>query len=130
MNKKGFTLIELIVAIMVIIVAFMALISVFTGVMPKGIALEFISKSTYLANLLIEEDLSKDFYSISSVSPTNFSSPFDKFSYEIVVDFVTTAEPDVVSANGTNFKRVKARVWSKLSPTIEVVTLVTTYESL
>ncbi|OGC09963.1 hypothetical protein A3J90_02800 [candidate division WOR-1 bacterium RIFOXYC2_FULL_37_10] len=130
MNNKAFTLVELVVAIVVISVSFLALIAVFTAVMPKSMGVESISKATYLANRITEETAAKKFSSISSVGQTNFAIPFDKFKYEIVIDFVTTAEPDVVSVNPTNFKRVKVHVWSNLSPTVEVVTLVTTYESL
>ena|SRR3989339_579457 len=127
MGQKGFTLIELVIAIVVVSIAFYAIISVFITVAPRNINAEDLSKATYLANRVMEETTAKSFSSISSVSPTSFASPFSNYNYQVVVDYVTTAEPDVVSVNPTNYKRVKVRSWGGFSSTVEVITLVSTY---
>lgn len=126
-SRSGFTLIELVVALAVVSIAFYAIISVFATVAPRNINSEDLSKSTYLANRIMEETTAKNFAGILSVSATSFSSPFNNFNYKIVVDYVTTAEPDVVSGSPTPHKRIKAQTWGGLSATVEVITLVSTY---
>lgn len=129
MNKKAFTLIELIVSVVIIAIAFYSLVVVFVAVMPKNISVEDSSKAVYLANKLIEQTTAKAFGDVSSSSVANFPSPSNKFSYQLVVDYVTIADPEVVSASPTELKRVRAKVWTSSLSTIEVRTLVASYES-
>lgn len=127
MKKQGFTLVELVVSLVIISIAFYAVISVFITVAPRNINIESLSKATYLSNRILEETMAKDFNSIASVSATNISSPFNNFQYQITVDFVTTSEPDSVSVQPTPYKRVKVRVWGGIGAQSEVVNLVTNY---
>ncbi|MBI5701648.1 prepilin-type N-terminal cleavage/methylation domain-containing protein [Candidatus Saganbacteria bacterium] len=126
-GRQGFTLIELIISIVVVSISFYAVISLFISVAPKSINVESWSKAAFLANRVLEETVAKDFNNISSVAATSFASPFSNFEFQITVDYVTTSEPDVVSAQATPYKRVKVRVWGGIGAQAELVNLVTNY---
>ena len=128
--KKGFTLIELIVGIAVISISFLALITVFTTVVPRNIDVEGLTKATFLAEGKMEEILVQPFGSITDEAGTSFPAPFEKQKYAVEVHHVSADDLDsyVVPADSPDYKNVKVKVWSGLIDTIEVVTLVTTYE--
>ena len=132
MNSKGYTLVELVISMVVITIAFYALISVFITVVPQNVKVEEIAKTTYLANRVMDETVVKSFTSIESVPITAFNPPFDQYRYQVVKNYVTTAEPDSVypGPGSTPLIRVKVRVWKTGSGTLEFTTLVGTYEKL
>lgn len=127
--SKGFTLIEAIMAIVIIAIAFYALISIFFTVVPKIIDAEALAIATHLAEEKIEELMVKDFSGITSVSATSFGGDFSNYYYQIIVNYVSSEELDtVVDPTVTDYKRVKAQVWSNLAGTLEIVTLSTSWE--
>ncbi|MBI5699931.1 type II secretion system protein [Candidatus Saganbacteria bacterium] len=128
MRKTGFSLVELIIAVVVIGIAFYALISVFITVAPRNVNVEDITKATHLAFEKMEETTVKPFTSVASVSATSFTGDFSNFQYQVIMNYVTSSEPDVLAPGATSYKRVKVRTWGGLSGTVELVTLVTTYE--
>lgn len=128
MKSRGFSLIEMVIAIVIIGIAFYALISVFITVAPRNVNVEDITKATHLAFEKMEETTVKNFTGVATVSATSFTGDFSQFQYQVVVDYVTSTEPDVVAPGATSYKRVKVRTWGGLSGTVELVTLVTTYE--
>ena len=128
MRRAGFSLIEMVIAIVIIGIAFYALISVFITVAPRNVNVEDITKATHLAFEKMEETTVKNFTGVATVSATSFTGDFSQFQYQVVVDYVTSTEPDVVAVGATSYKRVKVRTWGGLSGTVELVTLVTTYE--
>jgi len=128
MKKPGFSLIEMVIAIVIIGIAFYALISVFITVAPRNVNVEDITKATHLAFEKIEETTVKPFTSVASVSATSLTGDFSQFQYQIIMNYVTPDEPDVLSSGATSYKRVKVRTWGGLSGVVELVTLVTTYE--
>jgi prepilin-type N-terminal cleavage/methylation domain-containing protein len=127
MGRKGFTLIELTIAIVVVAIAFYAIISVFSSVAPRNVSAEDLSKATYLANRVLEERSAKSFSGITSEAATNFASPYANFIYQVTVTYASTAEPDNISASATILKKLSVRCWGGMSGTIEVITLVATY---
>jgi prepilin-type N-terminal cleavage/methylation domain-containing protein len=128
MKSRGFSLIEMVIAIVIIGIAFYALISVFITVAPRNVNVEDITKATHLAFEKMEETTVKNFTGVATVSATSFTGDFSQFQYQVVVDYVTSTEPNVVAPGATSYKRVKVRTWGGLSGTVELVTLVTTYE--
>ena len=128
MKSRGFSLIEMVIAIVIIGIAFYALISVFITVAPRNVNVEDITKATHLAFEKMEETTVKNFTGVATVSATSFTGDFSQFQYQVVVDYVTSTEPDVVAVGATSYKRVKVRTWGGLSGIVELVTLVTTYE--
>lgn len=129
MNKKGYTLIEFVIAIIVISIAFYAIIAVFINAAPRSVNVEDMARAEYLASRVLEETVAKGFQNISCVPAAAFPAPFQNFASETTVTFVTSTEPDVASLYETNYKKVRVKAWGGLAPTIEVITLVTTYES-
>jgi len=129
-GSKGFTLLEFIISVAVIGIAFYALISVFITAAPRDINARTLTIGTHLLNLKTEETMLKGFAGINNVAATNFPAPFNNYSYEVVWQYVTTAEPDVVPFPyiSTYYKRIKVRVWGLQLNTLEVVTLTTYYQ--
>ena len=128
MNKKGLTLIEIIIAILIVGLAFYSIIKVFAAVMPQNFKTEDISRATFLANMVMEETTVKSFSSISSVSQTSFSSPFAQYKYKVDVAYLSESDPSVTSVSTTDVKRVITSVWGQFLNTVEVFTIVGTYE--
>ena len=126
--KKGFTLVELITGIAIIAVSFIGLIAVFTAVVPRNIDIEGLTRGTFLAEEKMEEVLVQPFSSITNESVVSFSPPFDRNKSEVEVHYVQQSDLDAYVAGPTDYKNVKVKVWSDVIDTIEVVTLVTTYE--
>ena len=129
-GSKGFTLLEFIISVAVIGIAFYALISVFITAAPRDINARALTIGAHLLNLKTEETMLKGFAGIDNVAATNFSAPFNNYSYEVVWQYVTMAEPDVVPFPyiSTYYKRIKVRVWGPQLNTLEVTTLVTYYQ--
>ena len=127
MGRKGFTLIELTIAIIVVAIAFYAIISVFVSVAPRNVNAEDLSKASYLANRILEERSTKTFSSVTSEATTAFSAPFSNFNYQVNVNYVSTSEPDNASVGPTILKKLSVKCWGGMSGTVEVITLVATY---
>jgi len=130
-NEGGLTLIETVIGMAIMAVAFSILMWVFTNVTPRTAAVESLNKKAYLAQEKIEEFLARPFTLVTSQAATSFSGSFSDYQYQVVVNYVATSELNTPVAGPTPFKNVKVRVWGgKVDPaqTIEVVSLVATYE--
>ncbi len=90
--KKGFTLIELIIAIFILALGITAVFAIF----PLGIQIVGFSKmstiATYLGGAKIEEIISKPYNEIFSESKQTLDSPFSAYSGETEVSCV---DPDL-----------------------------------
>lgn len=131
--KKGFTLIETVVGLVIIGIAFYVLISVFIAIAPRTARVETLNKKAYLAQEKIEEYLTRPFTAVSSVAASSFAGNFSSYNYQIVVTYVATSDLNSAVGYATPFKNVRVRVWGgpvDAAETVEVVTLVTTYEAL
>jgi len=127
-KAQGFTLVELIAGIAIIAISFIALISVFTAVVPRNIDIEGLTRATFLAEDKMEDVLVAPFAGITSESAAYFPPPFNKNLNAVEVHYVGAGDLDTPVAGPTDYKNVKVKVWGELIDTIEVVTLVTTYE--
>jgi len=127
-KKRGYTLIELVIAIVVVAIGFYSIMALFINVVPKNINVETLSRSSHLANKVAEETLAKGFSNISSVSPTAFSSPFSGYTYMVSVNYASTLEPNNTSMTPTNYKKVEVKCWGGTASTVEIITLVGSYE--
>ena len=126
--KKGVTLVELIISIVIMAIAFYALINVFTTIAPQDVDVRSLTVGTHLLNEKMEEVMLKNYTGLATQAATSFNSPYNDYKYQVVLDYVTSSEPDVVSGTDTGFKRVKVRVWGLKLNTLEVVSLAATYE--
>ncbi|MFA4967313.1 MAG: type II secretion system protein [Candidatus Margulisiibacteriota bacterium] len=127
MKNKGFTLVELVMAIAIFSIAAYALITVFTIVAPKDINANVLTVGSHLMNRKMEE-VTLHAFPINSFPTAPFGPPFDNYFSEVIAQYVTAAEPDIVSGVATDYQRIKVRVWGPNLGTIESVTIVATYE--
>jgi len=130
-NRRGLTIVETVIGLTIMAIAFYALIGVFVTLLPRSARIETINKKAYLAQEKIEEFLTRDFGSLSSTPETSFPGSFSDFKYSILVTYVTTSDVNTQVAGPTNFKNIKVFVWGGgVDPqlSVEVVSLVTSYE--
>jgi prepilin-type N-terminal cleavage/methylation domain-containing protein len=130
--KKGMTLIEVIMAMVIIGIAFYTLIALYITLAPRNVLVENINKKISLAQEKIEEYLSRPFSKVTSVSPATITTPsFGQYKYSIVVTYVATSDLNTSVTGPTPFKNVKVRVWGgplDTLGTVELTSLMVTYE--
>lgn len=126
MSKKGFTLIELVMTVVIAGIAVYALLTVFITSTSKNVGLESLSMGLYLANGKLEQVSNQSYSSITGEATSPFGSGFSDFSSTVNFDYVSSEALDVPVAVDYGYKRVIVRVSSsQLSSSIEVSTLVT-----
>lgn len=123
---KGFTLVETIIAIVVIGVVFLGLLAIFTGVFTNAARDEIVTIATGLAKGEIERVTSLSFSNILDQhrdSPVSFVGDFSNYSWQVRVDAVPSA---IANDPGmANYKQVEARVTNALIGDINLKTIVT-----
>ena len=75
-QEKGFSLIEVTIAVAIIGLAFYSLISVFKVIAPEDVNARTISVGAHIASRLSEETMSRGFNNIASVAATSVGAPF------------------------------------------------------
>ncbi|KAF0134135.1 MAG: hypothetical protein FD145_891 [Candidatus Saganbacteria bacterium] len=128
MRKGGFTLVELLIAVGIMGIAFYALISVFFSLAPRDINARSLTIGAHLLNEKIDEATVLPFNALASQGVAAFPAPFDNYYNQVVVNYAATAEPDNTTETITNYKKVKVTVWGPELNSIEANTLATTYE--
>lgn len=123
---KGFTLIETIIAIMVIGVAFLGLVAVFTGVFTNAARDEVMSIATMLAKGETERVSGLSFANVADEnrdSPVAFTGNFTNYSWQVRVDAV----PVAIASDPTmaNYKQVEARITNAIIGDVSLKTIVT-----
>ena len=131
MRQRGLTLVETVIGLTVIGIAFYILIAVFVTLSPRTIQVETLNKKVYLAQEKMEEYLARDFTAIASVAAASFTGDFSTYSYQITAANVNSSDLNTATSEATGFKNVKVRVWGgpiDSAAAVEIVSLVTTYE--
>lgn len=123
---KGFTLVETIIAIVVIGVVFLGLLAIFTGVFTNAARDEIVTIATGLAKGEMERVTSLSFSNILDQyrdSPVSFGGDFSNYSWQVRVDAVPAA---IANDPGmANYKQVEVRVTNALIGDINLKTIVT-----
>lgn len=131
-NRQGMTLIEVIMAVVVIGLAFYSVIALYITLAPRTARVENINTKVYLAQEKIEETIARQFANISSSGPTSIESPgLGNYSYQIVVAYVATSDLNTAVGGPTPYKNVKTKVWGgplDQSSTVEIISLAASYE--
>jgi prepilin-type N-terminal cleavage/methylation domain-containing protein len=130
--RKGLTLIETVIGLAIIGIAFYSLMAVFVTLAPRTARIESVNDKVYLANEKMEEYLTRSFAQLANVSATPLTGTFSDYNYQIVVTYVATSDLNTAVGGPTQFKNVKVRVWGSkpdTSATVEVVSLVSSYET-
>jgi len=107
MKAKGFTFIELIMVILIVGIAVVPLIQMFTTSLKGSADTEATSIALELAQDKMEETKQLGFAATSSTSGT-FASPFTAYSYQVTVGYVDQNFNN--SGSPTNYKKVEVKV--------------------
>lgn len=108
--KKGITLIEVIISIVVIAIIMYSSVQVFVSSGAKGANVEVFSVAQSLAENKLEECIGKSFAYISSEAQTSFSSPLNSYSYQIVVNYVSKEALDASVGYTTSYKKITVQI--------------------
>lgn len=124
--KKGFTLIELVMAIVIAGVIVVPLLNVFINTSTGNPSLEALNTALHLAEAKMESVSNKDFASIVSEGTAPFGGDFSAYNSEVVMHYVASSEIETfVDPVVTDYKWVKVKITSaKIQGTIELTTLV------
>ena len=113
--KTGFTLIEVIIAIFILIVGIMAAFQLF----PLGIQVEKSAQMTTVASQLgqgeIEEIISKSYdeISIGTTEKNPFESPYDSYQREIRIVYVDPNNNLEETASESGIKKIEITIFWK-----------------
>lgn len=127
--KRGFTLIELIIAIFILTVGISAILVMF----PLGIQIvkssEMATVATQLAQEKIEEIISKSYTDISSETKQQLSSPFSAYWREVEMTYFDPDNPEVTPSVNKGIKKVEVTVSWELplkvvGKSIKIMTLI------
>lgn len=128
--KKGMTLIEVIMTMVIVAIAFYALVAVYATLSRRNVSIETINEKLYLAQEKMEEYLALPFNSVVTVNTTTIESAnFRDYKYQILVTTVATSDLSTVVASSP-FKKVQVKVWggqTEASSTIELDSLAVSY---
>lgn len=130
-GKPGLTLIETAIGVVIISIAFYALIAVLIDLAPRSVTMESVDRMTFLAQEKMEEYLARGFTSVTNEAPAVFGGIFSNYQYEVTADYVYPDDLDTPVALPTQLKNVKVKVWGEGATavgTVELVTLVMTSE--
>jgi prepilin-type N-terminal cleavage/methylation domain-containing protein len=125
--KKGFTLIELVMAIVIAGIIVVPLLNIFINVSTKNPTLEPLGIALHLAEGKMESLINKEFGNITAESLTPFGADFSDYNSEVIIHYVASTELETyVDPATTDYKWLKVKVTSNdFSGTVEVVVLVT-----
>jgi len=119
----GFTLIETIISILIIGIAFTGLLAVFTAVFKDALYDEAVAVSCMLARGEMEKAIAQGF-SITS-SSGNYTGPFSNYSWEVVVGAVPQEIADDPDMN--NYKEITVYVTNQIAGRVYLKTIIANY---
>ncbi len=111
--KQGFSLIEAILAVVIIACSFLGLVIVISNTTLGNVRLDASTTSTFLARGKMAEMMAKDFSALTSLPTTTFGNTigsFSSYSYTVTVTYVDVGNLDTAVAGPTSYKRVDLSV--------------------
>ncbi|MEE8638345.1 MAG: prepilin-type N-terminal cleavage/methylation domain-containing protein [Candidatus Margulisiibacteriota bacterium] len=109
-NKRGFTLVELIISIVVIAIIMYAAIGIFVASGAKGVNVEVFTVAQSLAENKLEQAMAQDFGDVTDEAEANFSGDLNQYSYEIVMDYVSGEALDTPVGSPTDYKKIRVLI--------------------
>lgn len=92
-NRRGLTLIEIIILLAVLAFAIPAVLMAFAQIVGKGADVQTVAVATNLAQEKMEGLIrGKTFAQIVSEGPADFTGSFSTYNYQIVVDYVDSGD--------------------------------------
>jgi type II secretory pathway pseudopilin PulG len=127
-NKKGFTIIEVIIFIVIASVGFLILSATYTSVLEYNATGENLSVATSLCEGMMEEILdTHSFDTIANVSQTAFASPFGSYTYQVNWYYVHPVNLKENAGVVTDYKVVKVIVDHGCIEPVQLTTLMVNY---
>jgi len=126
--RNGFTLVETIISVVVIGIAFLGLLAVFTGTYTRAVYGDALTTATMLADGEMERVKGLGFASVSDQNrdaPVAFGGNFSNFFWQVRVDAVPVAI--ATDPTMTNYKKVEVRVSNGIIGYVSINTVVTNY---
>jgi len=87
-NRKGFTLIEVVISMVVIAIIMYSVIAVFITAGVRGVNVEVFTVAQSLAEGKMEEVMALPFDSIQQINATPFLGDLNAYHYQVEVDYV------------------------------------------
>lgn len=112
LGNKGFTIIEAILAAIILIAAFVSLSSVMTETTRDNIEVDLLTTDIMLARRTMAITMAKSFDNVQTITATSFGGSFSGYTYAVDVDYVERAALNVPVAHVTDYKRVIVMVSS------------------
>lgn len=122
-KKRGFTIIELVIAIVVISIAVGTLLTVLAAQSQSTIIPYITQVATGLAEQEMERITSLRFAQVINAGPTPFVFPFQDYTLQVVVSAVPVAIAD--DPGMTDYKQVQVIVANSTIGSINLTTIVT-----
>jgi len=126
-SKKGYSLIELIIVIIIIPICIGGVAIVFQNVLVRGFRVRAMTTSAALAEEKMDETLRLGYSDVADVSSTAFGAPFGDYTYTVVVINVESNALDTSVVAATGYKNVKVNVTHSEIGTITLTSLLTDY---
>lgn len=123
MNQKGFSLIEMVIAIIILSVAVGTLLVAFSNVLSSTLTPEIIGVGTNLAEKEMERVTGLRYSAVADVATTAYTGNFSNYSYKIDVTAVPVALAS--DAGMTNYKQVKVTVTHASAGAVSLTSIVT-----
>ncbi len=123
-DKRGFTIVEVVLLVVIIAVALIPLLSVLGNVLHGSAGHYSIRVAAFLSQGLMEEVTGRNFEHIESFSlqEGELSRMHKDFTAEVEVVYVRPEDFNLPAADETDFKRIKVSV-SRRDRTTELVTV-------
>ena len=111
MSKRGVSLFEIIIAIVIISIAILAVSVMFQLPLKGGVSTRFLTVATGLAEEKMDEVLRLGYTSIANQGPSSFPSPFSDYQYQVSWHYVQEANLTTsVDPTVTEYKNVQVSV--------------------
>ncbi len=121
--SRGFTLIELIIAVSVLAIVIGTAVSVLGDILNSTVQPEILDTSTHLAEREMERISFMRFSQVANAGPANFTSPFSNYSYQVTVSPVPAALANDPGMAG--YKQVQVTVTHLAASPVSLTTIVT-----
>lgn len=125
MKKRGFTLIEVILSVVILAIALTPFSLLVANVIKQNIYSQAQTTAVSLAEGEFERITNMRFSAVADEASVAFVAPFTAYTHAAAVDYVDADALDTPVVGPTNYKRVQVIVDNAISGTITLTTLVT-----
>ena len=104
--KKGFSLIELVIAIALLGIVMYSLITIYITTGLKGSTAAIYTVAQYLAAEKLEQTLGGSFALVTNQAQTNFTGDLNQYTFQISFNYTTPADFNASVTGPTDYKKV------------------------